>query len=115
VLDLNLGLANGLISSSPQFSKKIVSVKLSLMLLIYQLVKLALVINFVSALLVGYFILYQGCGSISRIFLLPLPAQYKVSRFRVCFRFQLRIKLVASKFASASSFFLQSASASQKT
>jgi len=29
-----------------------------------------------------------------------------------CFRFQLHIKLVASKFASASSFFLQSASAS---
>jgi len=31
-----------------------------------------------------------------------------------CFRFQLRIKLVASKFASASSFFLQSASVSTK-
>jgi len=41
--------------------------------------------------------------------LLPLPAPYKVSRLQVCFRFQLRIKLVASEFASASSFFLQSA------
>jgi len=30
----------------------------------------------------------QGCGS-SKIFLLPFPALYKVSRFRVCFRFQL--------------------------
>jgi len=39
----------------------------------------------------------QGCGS-SKYLLLPLPAPYKVTRFRVYFRFQL----------------LQSASASTK-
>jgi len=51
-----------------------------------------------------------GCGS-SRIFLLPLPAPYKVSRFRVCFRFQLLSskcfrfhKNLTAFTASASSF-----------
>jgi len=99
--------------------------------------------------------LNQGCRS-RRIFLLPLPAPYKVNRFRVCFRFQLllskcfRFQLLFSKcfrfrsyknltaftsfplfyekcvrfrllkksnafeFASTSSFFLQSSSASTK-
>jgi len=76
-------------------------------------------------------------------FLLPLPAQYQVSRFRVyfrfqflsskcfrfhksltaypcrmfyekCFRFRLLKKSNASEFASPSRFFLQSASASIK-
>jgi len=65
-------------------------------------------------------------------FLHPFSASYKVSRFRVCFRFQLplshpcttfyeqcfRFRLLkksnTSEFASASSFFLQSASASTK-
>jgi len=40
----------------------------------------------------------QGCGFVEAI-------EY------FCFGFQLRIKLVASKFASASNFFLQTASA----
>jgi len=39
-------------------------------------------------LVIVRFRMHQECGS-SRIFLLPLPALYKVSRFRVCFRFQL--------------------------
>jgi len=53
-------------------------------------------------------------------FLLPLPAPLEVSCFGVrfrfltlgifCFRFQLRIKLVTSEFASASSLFCQNAS-----
>jgi len=48
-------------------------------------------------------------------FLLPFPAPFKVSRFRVCFRFQRLLKKSnASEFASASSFFLQNASASTK-
>jgi len=55
-------------------------------------------------------------------FLLPLPAPYQVNRFQVCFqllsskcfRFRLLKKSNASKFVSASCFFLQSASASKK-
>ena len=59
-----------------------------------------------------------------RVLMLPLPAPLEVLRFRVrfrfltfeilCFRFQLRIELVASEFASASSLFYRSASASTK-
>ena len=64
----------------------------------------------------------QECGS-SKILILPLPAHLEVLCFRVrfrtfeifCFRFQLRIELVAYKFASASNLFHQSASASTKT
>jgi len=53
-------------------------------------------------------------------FLLPIPAPFEVSCFRVCFRFltleifcfrfRLRIKLVASEFPSPSSSFCQNAS-----
>ena len=57
------------------------------------------------------------------MFLLPAPLEvlcFRV-RFRLlifgifCFRFRLRIELVASEFVSASSLFHQSASASTKT
>ena len=57
-----------------------------------------------------------------KFLMLPLPAPFEVLCFRVrfcfltsgifCFRFQLRIELVASEFASTSSPFHQSASAS---
>ena len=54
--------------------------------------------------------------------MLPLPAPLEVLSFRVRFRFltcgifcfRLRIKLIASEFASASSLFHQSASVSTK-
>ena len=58
-----------------------------------------------------------------KFLMLPLPAPREVLCFRVrfsfltsgifCFRYQLRIKLVASEFVSASSLFRQSASAPQ--
>jgi len=61
-------------------------------------------------------------------FLLPLPAPYKVSRFRVCFRFQLLFskcfhfrKNLTTSIAFASSFripapcFMKNASASGST
>ena len=59
-----------------------------------------------------------------KFLMLPLPAPLEVLCFRVrfrfltfgifCFRFRLRVELVASEFASASSLFYQSASASTK-
>jgi len=67
------------------------------------------------------FTLNQGYGS-SRIFLLPLPAPYKVSRFLVCFHFQLlssecfrsHKNLTASRFRFHihASCFMKNASAS---
>ena len=63
-------------------------------------------------------------GEAVKFLMLPFPAPVEVLYFRVrfrflifemcCFRFQLRISLVASEFASASSLFHQSASASTK-
>ena len=60
-----------------------------------------------------------------KFLMLPLPALLEVLYFRVrlrflifgifCFRFRLRIELVASEFASTSSLFYQSASASVST
>ena len=57
-----------------------------------------------------------------KFLMLPLPAPLEVLCFQVrfltfrifCFRFRLRIELIASEFASASSLFHQSASASTK-
>ena len=60
-----------------------------------------------------------------KFLMLPLPAPVEVLCFRVrfrfltfgifCFRSRLRIELVASEFASASSLFHQRASASTST
>jgi len=70
--------------------------------------------------LIGFQIIRSRDVEAVEYFLLPLPASLEVSCFRVrfhfltlgifCFRFRLRIKLVASEFASASSLFCQNAS-----